>query len=119
MSDNELSALTGQMFSTISRNIKIQRSRHGYTQEKLAEMLGISTQYLSQLERGESKPSLKLLVAVSHSLGCPLYSLIPETFQVQVPGIDEVVSKLRSCNPTQLKIALEMIDWCLSRNTEE
>lgn len=119
MSGSDLSAVTSRMFASISNNIKIQRVRHGYTQERLAELLGISTQYLSQLERGESKPSLKLLVAASRCLGCPLYSLIPETLDTGSGGVEQAVAKLKSCNPTQLKIALEMIDWCLSRNTEE
>ena len=118
MAEGDLSAKTKEMFIAISKNIKTRRISRKYTQEKLAEVLGVSTQYLSQLERGESKPSLKLLVAISHHLDCPLYSLIPDTQAGPGQLTRQISAKMSAANPVQQKIALEIIDWCLERNVE-
>lgn len=41
--------------------IKEYRNKSGYTQEKLAELLGISSRQLQRIENEESHPSLKVL----------------------------------------------------------
>lgn len=40
---------------------KKYRNRLGYTQETLAEILGISTRHLQRIEKNENEPSLELL----------------------------------------------------------
>ena len=40
---------------------KKYRKKHEYTQEVLAEILGISTRHLQRIEKGENEPSLELL----------------------------------------------------------
>ena len=40
-------------------NLKFYRTRQGYTQEKLSEICDISTDYLSQIERGKEHQVLK------------------------------------------------------------
>lgn len=37
------------------------RKKNGYTQEVLAEILGISTRHLQRIEKEENEPSLELL----------------------------------------------------------
>lgn len=40
---------------------KKYRKKQSYTQETLAEILGISTRHLQRIEKGENEPSLELL----------------------------------------------------------
>ena len=40
---------------------KKYRLKNGYTQELLAEILGISTRHLQRIEKEENEPSLELL----------------------------------------------------------
>ena len=40
---------------------KKYRKKQGYTQETLAEILGISTRHLQRIEKDENEPSLELL----------------------------------------------------------
>lgn len=40
---------------------KEYRIKHGYTQENLADILGISTRHLQRIENKENTPSLELL----------------------------------------------------------
>ncbi|MBQ6550057.1 MAG: helix-turn-helix transcriptional regulator [Lachnospiraceae bacterium] len=48
---------------------KIRKSKK-YTQLKFAEMVGISTNYLSDIERGKSSVKLEKLVTIINALGC-------------------------------------------------
>lgn len=52
-------------FKAIGQRIKTQRKLHSLTQEKLAEMLDISTEHLSRIETGSYRPSLVLLEKTS------------------------------------------------------
>ena len=52
--------------------VKLWREYRGLTQKKLADAVGISVPYLSQLETGKRKGSLKVLSAVANALGVTL-----------------------------------------------
>ena len=48
----------------IGNRIQVLRKARGYTQQSFAEMIGLSTNYLSDIERGKSSARLdKLLIA--------------------------------------------------------
>lgn len=46
------------------------RKHRGYTQERLAEMTGLSKPYISQLERGEREYNQHLLDVLADALRC-------------------------------------------------
>lgn len=46
------------------------RKHRGYTQERLAEMVGLSKPYISQLETGQRQYTQELLEALSEALSC-------------------------------------------------
>ncbi len=48
-------------FNAIGQRIKKHRKNHSLTQEKLAEMLDISTEHLSRIETGSIRPGLSLI----------------------------------------------------------
>jgi transcriptional regulator with XRE-family HTH domain len=52
------------------------RKHRGYTQDRLAEMVGLSKPYISQLERGERQYTQDLLEAFALALGCDVPDLI-------------------------------------------
>lgn len=53
----------------IGGNIKAAREQAGYTQEKLSEMVGISPNHLSAIERGVSGATLELVAKLSRLFG--------------------------------------------------
>ena len=61
----------------LGKRIKSLRKLKGYTQERLAEIMDISSNYLAGIERGEANPTLSLLERLSVGLEIPL----PELFQ--------------------------------------
>ena len=56
-------------------NVKYYRNLKGYTQEKLSEITGISSDYLSEIERGKKTPSFKRMELIADALGIELYKL--------------------------------------------
>lgn len=58
------------------QNIKRRRQELGMTQEDLGHKAGISTVYLSEVERGLKSISLKKLHAVADALGVEAYTLL-------------------------------------------
>ena len=55
------------------------RKRRGYSQEALAEKLGLSRQAISKWERGESSPDTDTLIALARLYGVSLDELIDHT----------------------------------------
>lgn len=53
---------------TLGLNIKIERMRKDYTQEKLAEALNISVSHISKIEQGITSPTAYLLFRISKIL---------------------------------------------------
>lgn len=56
-------------------NLKFYRNKQGFTQEKLSELTGISTDYLSEIERGKKTPSFKRIDLIAKALNVEVYEL--------------------------------------------
>ena len=54
---------------SIGKNIRRFRKERGYRLEDLAEMVGLSTNYMGAIERGEKLPSLETFIAIVNCLG--------------------------------------------------
>ncbi len=57
-------------------NIKKYRTAKNLTQDKLSELTGISSDYLSEIERGKRVPSLKRLIMIADALQIPAYKFL-------------------------------------------
>ncbi len=57
------------------RNLKYYRNKLGLTQEKLSEISGISSDYLSEIERGKRTPSFKRMDLIAKALNIEVYKL--------------------------------------------
>lgn len=56
--------------------IRVWREHRGLTQRQLAEAVGISTPYLSQLESGKRKGTTKVLSAIAEALDLVLGDIV-------------------------------------------
>ena len=66
------------MCDLFSRNLSILRRRMGYTQESLAEVLGVSRQAVGKWESGQGLPEAATLITLADLLGCSLDQLMRE-----------------------------------------
>lgn len=60
----------------VGRNVKRYRLEKGLTQEQFAELSGFSQQYLSDLERGRSNPTVVTLFELASALGVSHVDLV-------------------------------------------
>jgi transcriptional regulator with XRE-family HTH domain len=56
----------------LGARIRELRKSHGFSQERLAEMIDVEPRHMSRIEGGKSYPSLDRLERISHALKSPL-----------------------------------------------
>lgn len=67
--------MTNSTIECLRNNIKKYRLASKLTQEKLSEISGISSDYLSEIERGKRTPSLKRIILIAQALNIEVYKL--------------------------------------------
>ena len=59
----------------VGRELRDERQDAGRTLADVAELAGVSTQYLSEIERGRKEPSSEMIAALAGALGITLIDL--------------------------------------------
>jgi transcriptional regulator with XRE-family HTH domain len=85
--DDDLTPVLGQ-------NLRRLRTRRGLSLERLAERSGVSRAMLSQVELGNSTPTINVLWKISTALEIPFSALIAEGRQEPVAVLRAAASKL-------------------------
>ncbi len=67
-----------EILHRISENIRIKRLKKKFTQEKLAELSGITQKYISLIEKQKANPSIVIIVKIAEALNTDLNLLIKE-----------------------------------------
>lgn len=65
---------TATMF--VGSRIKSLRTKHRVSQAQLAELAGISSKYLGEVERGEANVSIELVSRIAMVLGLPMSAIL-------------------------------------------
>ena len=63
------------MDDKITNQVKEFRVRMGYTQEELADVVGVSRQSINAIERGRYTPSLPLALRFARAFNCTIEDL--------------------------------------------
>ena len=66
-----------EIIKIFSGNVRAERARRQFSQEKLAEMAGITTEYLARIEKEKYSPSLIVIVNLALALNISVDKLIP------------------------------------------
>lgn len=61
-----------EIYIKLGKRIKYLRENAHLTQEKLAEMAGISLDYLGKIEVNINKPGLKTIIKISNAIDTPI-----------------------------------------------
>lgn len=101
-------------FESIGKNIRRFRKERGYRLEDLAEMVGLSTNYMGAIERGEKLPSLETFIAIVNCLGISadfiLADVLTESYLVKESVFAE---KLSGLSAQQRKEVYAVVDALL------
>lgn len=86
----------------IGERIRYSRETAGYTQEKLADIIGVTVQYISDLERGVVGTSIVTLIKICKTLNASSdYILMGRT---EKTDISDTVKRLEYLDETQMEI---------------
>jgi transcriptional regulator with XRE-family HTH domain len=76
---------------TLSEKIKEERNKMGYSQEKIAELVGVSRQAVTKWESGQSVPSMENLIALAGILEISLSELTSDVYAADTQGTSNKV----------------------------
>lgn len=101
-------------YQLIGRRIKQARKSNGITQEQLAERLDVSVGYISQMERGITKPNLEMLCGVCGVLNYDLGTLLTGCSTGQSSYLsDELYERCQTLSEQQKRNVLKIIEILL------
>lgn len=92
----------------IGERVRIAREQAKMTQEQLAESISVSTQYVSDLERGVVGASVQTIKNICESLNTTSDSLIFGTVDVNISTV--IMEKCEKLNPKQISHLMNIID---------
>lgn len=99
----------------IGNRIRDARDEKKLTQEKLAEMVGLTPIAISKIETGGCNPTFKNIIAIANILGLSLDYLISPKHTVKSKSyIEEINVKLNSLDELDLEYFNDYIDLWLS-----
>lgn len=94
---------------SLGNRIRTERQRRGITQEKLAERVDISTNFMSLIENGRNM-SVETLVKIADALGVTVDYLLSDTLVSPKDTISEqIVQSLSELNENEKLYFLNMI----------
>jgi transcriptional regulator with XRE-family HTH domain len=83
-------------YKKLGQRIREHRMKINMTQEALAEAVGISAVFISQIETGNRKPSLETVLKISTTLNVPMDYLMKDSLVESSSGkMDELVAMLK------------------------
>ena len=95
----------------LGENIKRERERAGYTQERFSEMIDMTTKNLSSVERGLAGVSLKILRRICDVLKVSADDLL--FGQREKSDGEYLAQKLERLDARQMRIVLEVLSALL------
>lgn len=94
----------------MGKRIKLEREKNNMTRDALSEAVGISSIYLSQLERQERAGSLTVICKIASALNISLDYLIYGNDSIEVSK-EDIIEKI---NTVDSKRTLQVIDTILN-----
>lgn len=91
--------------------IREARKKKGFTQQMLADAIGVSEIYISQLERGMKLPSLSLFIQIITALDISADYILRDAVPTGKDFVyEEVAELLDGLTPKQRRGAIDILD---------
>ena len=85
----------------VGRRIQKMRKARGFTQAEFAEMVDLSTNYISNVECGFKTPKLNTFVAIANALQCDADLLLADVLDVTTGQESGLISKKLAALPVE------------------
>lgn len=96
-------------FKEIGKNIRAIRLERHYTQEYIAEKVGVNVSHISNIENNRVKVSLTALVAICKALDTTIDYILRNEYTVSDAIDHEIIKELSSCTPEKKEKILKII----------
>lgn len=97
-------------FKAIGKRIKIARIKKNFTQEAVADRIGITPQHVSNIETGNSSVSLPTLVAIANMLSVSVDELLCDTVLVSKVVFEKEAKEIFSdCNEYEVRVLVDVL----------
>lgn len=98
-------------YTAIGKRIAARRKSLRLTQAALSECVGISTTYMSSIERAVSIPSTEVIMRLAIALDTTPDEFLVGTARHEDQAWKNVAQRLRTMSPEQLKLADSLLRW--------
>ena len=96
-------------YRAIGKRIKIERIKADLTQEKLAEMSGVSPTHMSNIETGTTRVSLTTMVAIANALCVTLDDFMCDSLtHSRVQFEQDIADVLEDCDTYEIRMIADM-----------
>ena len=106
-----------QWLREIGKRILERRKLLGYTQEQLAEMMDVSIQMISNLERGNKAIKIENLIKLSDILQVSTDYILMGKY-AETDG-EQLTKKINSLNYRDYQIVNKLVEYCASKDDAE
>ena len=97
----------------LGEQIKRCREKRGFTQEQLAEKIGVSIETISSIERGIKMPRLQNFVAIANQLGVSADELLQDELDFGFIAEANALSKKLELSRADRKRILETMNFLI------
>ena len=102
----------------LGKNIRDKRKALNMTQERLADLVDLSTVFISQLENGSGKPSLETMCKISVAINTPIDVLVKNIGQEWIANVLEINSLLASRSNSEIQYVTAVVKTMLDNLNE-
>ena len=100
--------------NNIGKRIQLRRRQQGYTQEQLAEMMNVSIQMVSNLERGNKAIRIDNLINLSQILDISTDYIL--TGKSTIDDNEALTARIAQLTPKDRKMIEMMVEYCLAES---
>ena len=96
-------------YKAIGKRIKIARIKTDLTQEKLSEMVGVSSTHMSNVETGTTRVSLTTIVRIANALGITSDDLLCDSvIKAKVQFEKDIALVLEECDEYEIRVIRDL-----------
>jgi transcriptional regulator with XRE-family HTH domain len=97
-------------YKAIGKRIKIERVRKDMTQDKLAEITGLSNPHISNIESGSTQLSLKTLVLIADALETTPDALLCDSIaHGKTAFMNDILRETEDCDEVEIRIISDTV----------
>ena len=96
-------------FEEIGKDIRASRIEQHYTQEYIADKIGVNVSHISNIENNRVKVSLTTLVAICNALNLTVDYILKNEYTASDSIDREILKELASCSPEKKEKILKII----------